>query len=250
MAEDFLSASVASVGGSASVSVASASVPSSVAADSSLGRPVGTDILVSIPDGDFTLSATVAVDGDISTATATELAADEVVVQAEDPPNPVLPEINEIFWSAVFFVLLWLLMKYVLLPPIRKVQKARAERIQEDNDSAQRIEAELAKAQSDYEEALNKARQEAGVVLEEARTRALEQRTQLLARATADASAKRSEATTAIAEARAQAIQGMRPQLHALAVEAASNVLGSQPADTGAVDRYLDEKQTAGGGKP
>ena len=91
-------------------------------------------------------------------------------IEVEDVPNPVLPATNEIFWSAIFFLLLWGLMKYVLLPPIRKLQAQRAQKLQDDRDAAQRAEEDLAKAQADYDTAFQAAREEANLLLDEART--------------------------------------------------------------------------------
>ena len=112
--------------------------------------------------------------GGTSTTTAPHL------VVAEDPPNPVLPATNEIFWSAIFFLLLWGLMKYVLLPPIRKLQAQRAQKLQDDRDAAQQAEEDLAKAQADYDAAYQAAREEANVLLDEARTRASDRRAELV----------------------------------------------------------------------
>lgn len=39
--------------------------------------------------------------------------------------NPVIPDAAELFWAAVLFILLWALMRYVLLPPLTKIMRAR-----------------------------------------------------------------------------------------------------------------------------
>lgn len=174
-----------------------------------------------------------------------ELAADAPAngetVEAEDPPNPVLPAVNEIFWSAVFFLLLWMLMKYVLLPPVRKLQAQRAQKLQDDRDAAQQAEEDLAKAQSDYDAALQAAREEASLLLDEARARASDRRAELVGAAVADVSASRAAATQEMSAARSEAVGNLRSQIRELAVDAASNVLGSRPSDTAAADRTIDE---------
>lgn len=174
-----------------------------------------------------------------------ELAADAPAngetVEAEDPPNPVLPAVNEIFWSAVFFLLLWMLMKYVLLPPVRKLQAQRAQKLQDDRDAAQRAEEDLAKAQYDYDAALQAAREEASLLLDEARSRASDRRAELVGAAVADVSASRAAATQETIAARSQAVGNLRSEIRELAVDAASNVLGTRPSDTAAADRTIDE---------
>lgn len=176
--------------------------------------------------------------GGTSTATASYT---EETEKAEDPPNPVLPAVNEIFWSAVFFLLLWGLMKYVLLPPIRKLQAQRAQKLQDDRDAAQRAEDDLAKAQSDYDTALQAAREEAGLLLDEARSRAGDRRAELVGAAAADVSASRAAAAREMSAARSEAVGNLRGEIRELAVDAASNVLGTRPSDTAAADRAIDE---------
>ena len=173
--------------------------------------------------------------GGTSTTTAPHL------VVAEDPPNPVLPATNEIFWSAIFFLLLWGLMKYVLLPPIRKLQAQRAQKLQDDRDAAQQAEEDLARAQADYDAAFQAAREEANVLLDEARTRASDRRAKLVGAAVADVSASRAAATREMSVARSEAVGNLRSEIRELAVDAASNVLGTRPSDTAAADRAIDE---------
>ena len=164
-----------------------------------------------------------------------------VTEESEDVPNPVLPATNEIFWSAIFFLLLWGLMKYVLLPPIRKLQAQRAQKLQDDRDAAQRAEEDLAKAQADYDTAFQAAREEANLLLDEARTRASDRRAELVGAAVADVSESRAAATREMSVARSEAVDNLRDQIRELAVDAAANVLGNRPSETAVVDRTIDE---------
>lgn len=170
---------------------------------------------------------------------AGELAAEEG--ESTETVNPVLPETHEIFWAAVFFVFLWLAMKYVLLPPIRKLQAARSQKLQDDKDAKDRAEQDYETTMSDYQTALAAARQDANELFEQARSRAQTQRQELVTRASQAVADDRTAATAEIAQARQQAIDSLRPQLRTLAVQAASNVLGQTPSEAqqSAVDRYL-----------
>lgn len=161
--------------------------------------------------------------------------------ESESVPNPVLPATNEIFWSAIFFLILWALMKYLLLPPIRKLQAQRAQRLQDDRDAAQKAEEDLAKAQADYDAAIQAAREEAGVLLDEARSRASDRRAELVGAAVADVSEARAAATQEMSDARSEAVDNLRGQIRELAVDAAANVLGNRPAETAVVDQTIDE---------
>lgn len=150
------------------------------------------------------------------------LAAEE----AGDPPNPVIPEVNEIVWAVIFFFALWALMKYVLLPPITRAMAARAEGIQGDRDAADAATAALGTTRRDYEASLADARGDANEIIADARGRAEEQRAALQAEADNEIAEMRRTAQAEIDAARASALDGMRGDVAALAVGAAGAVLG------------------------
>lgn len=150
------------------------------------------------------------------------LAAEE----AGDPPNPVIPEVNEIVWAAIFFFALWALMKYVLLPPIMRAMEARTETIQGDRDAADAATAALGTTRRDYEASLADARSDANEIIADARARADEQRASLQAEADNEIAEMRRSAQAEIDAARASALEGMRGDVASLAVGAAGAVLG------------------------
>ena len=88
-----------------------------------------------------------------------------LAAEAEDPPNPVIPEMNEIVWAAIFFVALWALMKYVLLPPIVRAMEGRNATIDGDRDAADAATAALGSTRRDYEASLAEARAEANEII-------------------------------------------------------------------------------------
>jgi F-type H+-transporting ATPase subunit b len=169
----------------------------------------------------------------------------EAVAEA-DPPNPVLPEWNEAFWALVFFLALWAAMKYVLLPPLRKVMAEREEVVRRDREAADRSRDELIQAQADYEAALAGARAEANQLIEEARARADARRNELDVAAEAEIAALRQQATAELGAARQQAISQMTNDVTDLAVSAASAVIGA-PVDraraTAVVERIIAERR-------
>ena len=145
-----------------------------------------------------------------------------------DPPNPVIPELNEIVWAAIFFFALWALMKWVLLPPILRGLENRAETIQGDRDAADAAAAELGVARRDHEASLAGARAEATQILAEARAAADERRGVLQAEADAEIAELRRTAQAEIDQARAEALTSMRGDIAELAVGAASAVLARE----------------------
>ena len=148
-----------------------------------------------------------------------------VVLAAEKKVNnPILPTGNEFFWAAVTFVVLWILMKFVLLPPILKIMKERADKQAEDLRAADEAALQMSDAQAQYDASLAGAKTEAVGRLEAARAEAEEYRKTTLAAAEADAAATKAASAASVAEARAAALAQLQGSLADIAVGAASAV--------------------------
>ena len=162
---------------------------------------------------------------------------------AEAAPNPILPVANELFWGAISFAALYLLIRYVLLPPVQRIMNERAATIQADRDAADAARAKAASATSELDDQLAGVRAEASAIIEEARNEAEGERQRLVARAEREVSAMKEIAETEISRERDEAMASLRPQVADLAVGAASKVMNRQ-IDPGTarpvIDRYLD----------
>ena len=181
--------------------------------------------------------------GELAFAEESETEGEEeahTVEEAEDPPNPVIPDLNELLWAAFWFFALWALMKFVLLPPILRGRAKREDVIRADKDAAERARADLVAVQRDYQEALSGARAEANSVLDEARAEADVYRQGLQAEADAEANERRTQVTSEIEQARAAALAGMHDDVSALAVEAASMVV-EEPIDPDGSQSVIDQ---------
>ena len=156
--------------------------------------------------------------------------------------NPVIPNLYDIFWAAVFFIILWVLMKYVLLPPIVRAMEARDATIAGDTDAAAAATEALGSTRGDYETALASARTEAAEIMAAARVAADEKRAALQAEADAEIAEKRREAQEEIDQARNEALAGLRGDVSSLAVGAASVVLSTDldaSSQQSAIDQAL-----------
>jgi F-type H+-transporting ATPase subunit b len=170
------------------------------------------------------------------------MSAEEGAEAAEAASNPVIPDVAEMFWGAIAFLGLWALMRYVLLPPVQKVMAARQEAQRSELEAAQRAVAEAEKVRRDYDQTLNEARAAAGRTIDEARAEADTRRSELIAAAEAQVAEARAAALAEVAATRQQALAHARPEVAALAADAASRVLGRQvPASAaeGVVDELL-----------
>ncbi|MEI2698330.1 MAG: ATP synthase F0 subunit B [Microthrixaceae bacterium] len=103
------------------------------------------------------------------------------VAEAKESINPVVPdELGEIFWGAVGFFSLWILLRYVCLPPLMKVREQRAKQVLADEEAAAAAETQAEQVRRDYEATLAEARTEANQIVESARAAAEERRSEVL----------------------------------------------------------------------
>jgi F-type H+-transporting ATPase subunit b len=171
-------------------------------------------------------------------------AADEAVTV-----NPVvLDDLGEIFWGAVAFFGLWILLRYVCLPPFMKLREERAKQVLSDQEGASNAEAQAEQVRRDYDATLGEARAEANRIIEEARAAAEARRSEVIAAAEAEAAEQRVAAMAELDSARAAAVAELRGEVAQLAVSAASKVVqtdldvaGNQPV----VDEYVNQANTA-----
>ena len=160
----------------------------------------------------------------------------------EEAINPVIPELNEMFWGIIAFAALYGLITYVLLPPIQRIRNERAATIQADIDAADAARAQAVSASAEMADQLSDVRAEAAAIIDAARAEADAERERLVARAEREVNAMREIAENEITLEREEALAALRPQVAELAVTAASRVTG-RSIDGGsaqsAVDRYL-----------
>ncbi len=161
-------------------------------------------------------------------------------VEEKTVNNPILPTANEFFWAAVTFVILWILMKFVLLPPIMKIMEERAATRVADLAAAEQAEQQMDDAEAQYEASLSGAKSEAVAKVEAARAEAEEYRRGKLADAEADASATRAASAAAVAEARAAAMADLQGSLTDIAVGAAEAVV-ERPIDRDAQVQVIED---------
>lgn len=152
-------------------------------------------------------------------------AIEEDVAEAEEASNPILPTTNELFWGAIFFLVLWTLMKFVFLPPIVKVMKARDDKLRADLDAGEHDTAQAEVALAEYEASLTSARAEASRIIEDARSTADARRRELIGQAEAEVAAMRSAAAAEVAAAKEAAMAELRASVASIAVGAAEAVV-------------------------
>ena len=169
------------------------------------------------------------------------LAAD--AEEAAEASNPILPWTNELFWGGLSFAALFLLVNYVLLPPVQRARNDRAATIRADKDAAESARSKAASATAEVDDQLVGVRTEASTIIDEARAEAEAERQRLVARAEREVDAMKEIAEGEIGREREEAMEALRPQVADLAVGAASRVMNRQidaAAARPVVDRFLN----------
>ena len=163
------------------------------------------------------------------------------------PQLDVSTFVPQLFWLAVTFGLLLLLMARVGLPRVGGLIEARRRRVDEDLARAAQLKTEAEAALAAYQEALAKARAEAQAAVKETTdrmaTEAAERQRQLsesLARQTA-------EAEQQIATAKQRALSEMPEIATEVARSVAEKLIGSS-ADTASVAAAVDRAIAARAG--
>ena|SRR5437763_5672629 len=152
---------------------------------------------------------------------------------------------SQVFWLAVIFVLLYLLMSWVALPRVSAMIVARRARIEGDLERATQMKAEAEAVMAAYERSLADARAQAQATLKEAMDHFGAEATARQRKATEALNAETSAAEKRIAEAKAQALAGLRAVSIDVARTATRKLVGvdvDEASTAAAVDRVMRER--------
>ena len=167
-----------------------------------------------------------------------------LAVEGGEEHNPLIPNVNELFWGTICFAIFaGFMIKYVL-PKARVALEQRTAGIEGKLAQAERDRDEAQQLLAQYREQLADARAEAGRI----RTEAQAQRAQIVEDARTEARAEAARitdaATAQIASERQQVLTELRREVGGLAVTLASKVVGESLEDDArqrrTVERFLD----------
>ncbi|MEP7055864.1 MAG: F0F1 ATP synthase subunit B [Actinomycetota bacterium] len=166
----------------------------------------------------------------------------------EDPFSPVSPKLNELIWSAVFFVVLLVILYRVAWPKLQAALAAREQAITGSVKEAEATRAEADGVLAEYRAKLVDAQTESQRIIDEGRRTGEQIVADARARADTEAQALVARAQADIAGERDRAITALRAELAGLSIELASRVVGKSldtPAQRALVDSYIDELATS-----
>lgn len=162
---------------------------------------------------------------------------------AEEAPNPLIPAWYDIIWSALWFIVILVVVWKVALPRFTKMLDERSAAIEGNIAKADEAQKEAEATLEEYTRQLAEARTEAGEIRESAR----EDGKRIVAEAKDTASAEAARLTAAahsqIEAERQTAFVSLRSEVGTLALDLAGGVIGETLSDdaraTAVVDRFL-----------
>ncbi|MDP9069761.1 MAG: F0F1 ATP synthase subunit B [Actinomycetota bacterium] len=164
--------------------------------------------------------------------------------ECQEAPSPIMPEPKEIVWQSLsFIVLLGLLWKFAY-PSVKKTMEARADRIRENLDEADRVKSEAHTILEEYQRQLADAKNESNRIIEEARQTADQLRKDLVQRAEAEVGELRQRAQDDIRTAQERATADLQARVGALAIELAEKVVESsldREANMRLIESYIQQ---------
>ncbi len=166
--------------------------------------------------------------GEMMMTTATPTAASAGVAETTGP-NPISPEMKELQWGAGSFIVLFILMRLVLFPRLKKGMDARYAGIRGDHEEA---DAAKAGARADvvaYETALSEVRAQAATRIDAARQTLDNERQSQLASANSRIAARRAEADAQASAAKAAGRGQISEAVIAIATKATQIASGRTP---------------------
>lgn len=163
----------------------------------------------------------------------------------------VLPELPELIWGAIAFVIVVVVLARVAFPALREAIERRESTIQEAVEGAARNKQEAQGLLDDYKRQLGEARSEANRIIEDARGQAEQVRKDIIARAERDAQALVARSEGQLQAERNRIVQELQGQIAEVSIELSEKIIG-RSLDRGAqhelVDSYIEEVSGMGGG--
>src|SRR6266851_4162711 len=162
--------------------------------------------------------------------------------------GPLSPSLSELIIGTISFLIVFAVLWRVLLPRIQQTMTERTDQIEGGLQRAEEAQAEAKQTLEQYQAQLAEARHEASRLRQDAQ----EQGAQIIAEMREQARAEYDRLVAAahaqIEADRAQAIQALRAEMGALAVELASRVVGESLDEVARqrriVDRFLAELES------
>lgn len=164
--------------------------------------------------------------------------------EGADPELQLLPDMAELIWGLVAFLLLFALLSRYALPAMNRMLDERRARIQGQLEEAEQIRNEAEELRRQYEVQLRDARTKANEIVDQARADAEKVREQKVKDADEEAQAIRQRASDDAQAERSRLVQQLRGQVAALSVDLAGRIVHrelDEDQHRALVDEYIDQ---------
>jgi F-type H+-transporting ATPase subunit b len=172
-----------------------------------------------------------------------------VVLLAAEEKNPILPDVAELIYGTLAFLIVFGLLAKFAFPALNKMLAERTAKIQGEMEKAEATRQEADGLLAEYRQNLAGARDESNRIIEESRKTAEQLRRDVQAKAEEESQATVARAQEEIRAERDRVFAELRGQVGDIAVELAGRVVG-ESLDKSAHERLIDEyiDQVASGG--
>ena len=168
-----------------------------------------------------------------------------ITVAAEETPNPLLPAVYDLVWSAIIFAVILIFFWKRILPRVSAILDARSQAIEGNIEKADEAQRQAEEALAKYTAQLAEARAEAGKIRDAARADGAKIVSEAKEVATVEANRVTATAKAQIEAERQAALVSLRSEVGSMAIDLASGVIGESLSDDkkskALVDRFLKD---------
>lgn len=177
----------------------------------------------------FTVTVTSTAAGHVVALDLPQTTAEEETAAEDKGPSPIAPELKELAWGAGSFLVLFVLMRLLIFPRLKKGMDARYGKIRGDHDTAEATRAAAKAEVAEYEAALAAVKAEARQRVDAARETLETERSAALTDANRRIAALRSEAMAQTEAARSAAEEHVQAAVADVSSRAAELATGHRP---------------------
>lgn len=153
----------------------------------------------------------------------------------------ITPSVGLIFWTAVVFIILLVLLRSLAWKPILSAVKEREQSIEDALNAAKKAKEEMALLNAQNEKILKEARAERDAILKEAREMKENIINEAKNSATVEANKLIENAKTAIQNEKASAMADIKNQVGQLSIEIAEKILTKELSDKSAQESLVND---------
>lgn len=177
----------------------------------------------------FTVTVTSTAAGHVVALNVPQTTAGEETAAEDKGPSPIAPEMKELAWGVGSFLLLFVLMRLLIFPKLKKGMDARYGKIRGDHETAEATRAAAKAEVAAYEAELAAVKAEARQRVDTARETLETERSAALTDANRRNAALRSEAMAQADAARSAAEQHIQEAVADVSARAAELATGRRP---------------------